>query len=84
MILQIIAKAVLIITYILLLSVISLGMFSIGLFMMSQTDSVMGHWIIAFISVTPIGLMLWFMQDVIEYIVTVSYTHLTLPTMDSV
>ena len=69
MILEIVAKAVLIITYILLLSVISLGMFSIGLFMMSQTDSVIGHWVIAFISVTPIGLMIWFMQDVIEYIV---------------
>ena len=69
MILETVAKAVLIITYILLLSVISLGLFSVGLLMLSQTDSVTAHWVIAFISVTPIGVMLWFMQDVIEYIV---------------
>jgi len=69
MILEIVAKACLIIGYILLISVISLGICAIGLAIMSTTESTIAHWIIAIGGSSNIGVMLWTMQDVIEGIV---------------
>ena len=51
MILEIIAKTCLIIAYVLLISVISLGIMSIAVALMPPTASVMTHWIVAFIEV---------------------------------
>ena len=69
MILEIVAKACLIIAYILLISVISLGICAVGLAIMSTTESTIAHWIIAIVGVSPIGVMLWTAQDIIEGIV---------------
>tara|TARA_Y100001935_G_scaffold161574_1_gene132886 strand:- start:434 stop:649 length:216 start_codon:yes stop_codon:yes gene_type:complete len=69
MILEIVAKTCLIIAYVLLISVISLGIMSIAVALMPPTASVMTHWIVAFIAVTPMGVLLWTMQNVIEYII---------------
>ena len=69
MILEIVAKACLIIAYILLISVISLGICAVGLAIMSTTESTTAHWIIALMGVTPIGIILWSIQDTIEWII---------------
>ena len=69
MILEIVAKACLLIAYILLISVISLGICAVGLAIMSTTESTIAHWIIAIVGASPIGVMLWTAQDIIEGIV---------------
>ena len=69
MILEIVAKACLIIAYILLISVISLGICAVGLARMYTTESTTAHWIIALMGVTPIGIILWTIQDTIEWII---------------
>jgi len=69
MILETIAKSFLIIAYILVMSVIGIGVFAGALGIMSQTESPTAHWIIALMGVTPIGIILWTIQDVIEGIV---------------
>ena len=69
MILETISKACLIIGYILLISVISIGICAVGLAIMSTTESTIAHWIIAIGGASKIGLILWTMEDVIEGIV---------------
>ena len=69
MILETISKACLIIGYILLISVISIGICAVGLAIMSTTESTIAHWIIALVGASNIGIILWTVQDVIEGIV---------------
>lgn len=69
MILETIGKACLIMMYLLIISVISIGICAIGLAIMSTTESTIAHWIIALVGASPIGVMLWTIQDVIEGIV---------------
>ena len=69
MILETIGKACLIMMYLLIISVISIGICAVGLAIMSTTESTIAHWIIAIGGSSNIGVMLWTMQDVIEGIV---------------
>jgi len=69
MILETIGKACLIMMYLLIISVISIGICAIGLAIMSTTESTIAHWIIAIGGASNIGIILWTMQDVIEGIV---------------
>ena len=69
MILETIGKACLIMMYLLIISVISIGICGIGLAIMSTTESTIAHWIIAIGGASNIGIILWTMQDVIEGIV---------------
>ena len=69
MILEIVAKSFLIIAYSLVMSVIGFGVYAGAIGIMSQTESRTAHWIIALMGVTPIGIILWTIQDTIEWII---------------